>query len=239
MNHDVIFVGWGGNKLADSLYEQTGIPTVCIGRMDGHFDYDLYQIGGKVIGKEDRATELTNYLKETLSVITNVTNNISENDKKSIYFWIVPAIGSPPRSNGIYDAFEYSGVINVASTTDRQALYETSNEQIAAWDPEYIFLQARKSNADVNYHTLETLEKDPSLKNVQAVINNNVYNLRGPVSDWDTAIQLTEAMYIAKILYSDLFKDLNVEKYGNEIFKKFYGVEGLYTEMMNFHGLFN
>lgn len=238
LNPDVILVGWGGKELADSLYKQTGIPTVCIGRMDGHFDYDLYEIVGKVIGKENKAAELTSYLKETLKVVTNVTNNIPENEKKSIYFWIYPVIGNAPRSNGIYDAFEYAGAINVASTDQGIALYETSNEQIAAWDPEYIFLQSYKADLE-GYHTMDTLKKDPVLKNMQAVKNNKVYNLRGPASDWDTAIEGTEVFYVAKILYPDLFKDLDVEKYGNEIMKKFYGVDGLYTEMREFAGLHN
>ncbi len=235
---DVILVGWGGPDLADSLQNQTGIPAVCIGRMDGNFDYDLYEIVGKVIGKEEKAAELISYLQETLKVITDVTDTIPDEQKKKIYFWIVPKIGNAPRSNGVYQAFEYAGAINVASTEDGMALYETSNEQIAVWNPEYIFLQTYQPSLE-GYHTLETLKEDPIVSSVDAVINEYVYPLRGPISDWDTAIQATEVFYVAKILYPELFADLDVEAYGNEIMKTLYGVDGLYTEMREFVGLYN
>jgi iron complex transport system substrate-binding protein len=39
-------------------------------------------------------------------------------------------------------------------------------------------------------------------------------------------------MHMAKIFYPDKFKDnLDLEKEGNEIFKRFFGEDGLYTEM--------
>jgi len=235
---DVILVGWGGPDLADSLQNQTGIPAVCIGRMDGNFDYDLYEIVGKVIGKEEKAAELISYLQETLKVVTDVTDKIPDEQKKRIYFWIVPKIGNAPRSNGVYQAFEYAGAINVASTEDGMALYETSNEQIAVWNPEYIFLQTYQPDLE-GYHTLETLKEDPIISNVDAVINEHVYPLRGPVSDWDTAVQATEVFYVAKILYPELFADLDVEAYGNDIMKTLYNVDGLYTQMREFVGLRN
>ena len=235
---DVILVGWGGPDLADSLQNQTGIPAVCIGRMDGNFDYDLYEIVGKVIGKEEKAAELTSYLQETLKVVTDVTDKITDEQKKRIYFWIVPKIGNAPRSNGIYDAFEYAGAINVASTEDGMALYETSIEQVAAWNPEYIFLQSYQPNME-GYYSLKTLKEDPILSNIDAVVNENIYGLRGPMSDWDTAIEATEVFYVAKILYPDLFANLDVEAYGNEIMKTFYGADGMYTEMSEYSGLYN
>ena len=234
---DVILVGWGGPDLAKSLQNQTGIPCVCIGRMDGNFDYDLYEIVGKVIGKEEKSAELISYLQETLKVVTDITDTIPAEQKKSIYFWIAPTIGNAPRSNGIYDAFEYAGAINVASTDDGMAMYETSIEQIAAWNPEYIFLQTYQPNLE-GFYSLETLKEEPIISNIDAVVNGNVYRLRGPMSDWDTAIEATEVFYVAKILYPDLFVDLDVESYGNEIMKAFYGADGMYTDMREYSGLY-
>jgi hypothetical protein len=41
---------------------------------------------------------------------------------------------------------------------------------------------------------------------------------------------MTGAMYMAKIFYPDKFKDLDLEKEGNEIFKKFFGEDDLFSE---------
>ncbi len=238
LDPDVILIGWGGEEQAESLLKQTGIPTVCINRMDGHFDYDIYEIMGKVIGKEDKAKELITYAEETISVVTDVTDEIPEEEKKSLYFWIYPTMESSPRSNGIYDAFDYAGAINVASNDEGIALYEMTKEQIAAWDADFIFLQSYIA-AGSGFYTCENIKDDPIMQNTQAVMNGNVYYLRGPISDWDTAIEVTEVLYVAKILYPDMFADLDVEAYGEEIMKTFYGVDGLYAKMSEFVGLYN
>ena len=228
---DVILVGWGGKELADTLQKQTGIKTVCIGRMDGRFDYDLLEIVGKLIGKEERTTELIEFTKEKLEIVSNVTDKIAKEDKKTLYFWIHPVLGNPPRSNGIYDAFEYAGGINVASTDDNQTLYETSKEQIVAWDPDFVFLQSFNKGKTEGYYTAEQLKEDAVLQHISAVRMNNIYKLKGPNADWDIAVELAEVFYVAKILYPELFDDLDVETHCNEIFEKFYGVENLYSEM--------
>jgi len=234
---DVILVGWGGKGLAESLQNQTGIPAVCIGRMDGHFDYDLLEIVGKVVGKEDRAEALIAYTKEKLEVVTQLSKDIPEKDKKSVYFWIYPRLDKAPRSNGVYDAFDYAGVINVASNDEGLKLYETSKEQIALWNPDYIYLQSFDKEQMDGFYTSDLLAEDDVLKHIDAVKNNRVYKLRGPNADWDTAVQLTEVFYTAKIFYPDVFGELDVEAHGNEIFKTFYGVDNLYSEMVEYLGL--
>ena len=64
LNPDVILVGWGGKESAEKIEQQTGIPAVCIGRMDGHLDYDRYRIVGKVIGKEQKSRRNHSVLEE-------------------------------------------------------------------------------------------------------------------------------------------------------------------------------
>jgi iron complex transport system substrate-binding protein len=47
---------------------------------------------------------------------------------------------------------------------------------------------------------------------------------------WDHPRVFTEMMYMAKRCHPDKFEDLDVEKEGNEIFERFYGLDGLWTE---------
>lgn len=68
------------------------------------------------------------------------------------------------------------------------------------------------------------------IKNNQ-IVKGNAYKLKGELSGWDMATEATEVLYVAKILYPEKFKDLDIEKESNEILKKFYGLEGLYTDM--------
>ncbi len=242
LNPDVIFIGWGGKESAEKIEQQTGVPAICIGRMDGHFDYDRYRLVGKVIGKEQKAEETIAYLKRKIAMVTGITDKIPDNEKKRVFFWIVPRVDADLRSNGMYDAINYGGGINVASTEKGIGLYETSKEQVVAWNPDVIFAQSshkkdkRESYAD--YLTIEQICDDSLLQHTNAIQNRNVYYLRGPRSDWDTAIEAAEVFYIAKLLYPEKFKEMDVIKEGNEIFRKLYGVENLYTEMSENVGLY-
>ena len=241
LHPDVIIVGWGGKESAEKIEQQTGIPAVCIGRMDGHFDYDRYRIVGKIIGKENKAEEVIAYLKNKIGMVSDVTNTIPENEKKRVFFWIVPRADADLRSNGIYDAIDYAGGINVASTEKGIGLYETSKEQVVAWNPDVILVQSsHKENMQesyADYLTIEQICNDPVLGATNAVKNKQVYCLRGPRSDWDTAVEASEVFYIAKLLYPERFKKVDVEREGNEIFKELYGVENLYSDMSKNVGL--
>jgi iron complex transport system substrate-binding protein len=241
LDPDILLVGWGGKESAEKIGQQTGIPAVCIGRMDGHFDYDRYRIMGKLIGKEEKSEEIITYLKNKTTEITHVTDAIPDNKKKRVFFWIVPRAEAALRSNGIYDAIDYAGGINVASTKNGMGLYETSKEQVVAWNPDFIFLQSSHKNkvqeSGYNYLTIEQVCNDPVLAATNAVINRQVYYLRGPRSDWDTAVEATEVLYMAKLLYPEKFKTLDVINQGNEIFMVLYGVENLYADMSKNVGL--
>ena len=242
LNPDVILVGWSGKEAAEKLQQQTGVPTVCIGRMDGHFDYERYRIVGKIIGKEEKAEEIITYIQRQVKTITDVVENIPEEKRKRVFFWIVPRANTTLRTNGIYDAIDYAGGINVASTERGIGLYETTKEQVVAWDPDVIFLQSSHkkgvSESYDTYLTIEEVKQDPILSSITAVQNNQVYYLRGPRSDWDTAVEATEVFYMAKLFYPEMFEHVDVEKEGNAIFKALYRVEGLYTDMSENVGLY-
>ena len=176
-------------------------------------------------------------MKSKISKITNVTNTIPANERKRVFFWIVPRADADLRSNGIYDAIDYAGGINVASTEKGLGLYETSKEQLVAWNPDVIFAQSshkkdvRESDAD-DYLTIEKICKDPVLGATNAVHNRDVYYLRGPRSDWDTAVEACGKSFILQsFCILKKFKDLDVVKEGDKIFRELYGVENLYSEM--------
>ena len=105
-------------------------------------------------------------------------------------------------------------------------------EQIIAWNPDYIFI----SNSDAGNNTgLNFIKSSPELSSINAIKNGNVYNCfyphcRGTPADRN----LLNMMYMAKMLHPKEFKDLDLEKEGNEIFKAFLGVDGVFTEYADY-----
>jgi len=94
------------------------------------------------------------------------------------------------------------------------------------------------------YKTDQTLTKDvvmtdPALSIVSAVNDSKVYYIRGSSNGMDPAISISDSMRMAKLLYPEPFESLDVETEGDAIYKEFYGVDGLYTDMLDDFGVFN
>ena len=105
-----------------------------------------------------------------------------------------------------------------------------SKEQIIAWNPDIILIHGVSPPHSI---TIETVLADPDLQTVNAVKNRNVNYTKGYMIGWDPATGLTECLYMAKLFHPDEFEDLDEEEEGNEILETFYGVEDLYTDMLD------
>ena len=90
-NPDVIFATLLTVESADKLQEQTGIPLIVINYGDDFGDlkmsslYDSLEILGDVLGKQDRAEELINYLNNLINDLDDRTKDISDGNKDWTY----------------------------------------------------------------------------------------------------------------------------------------------------------
>jgi len=226
---DVILMYRTKGELADTLQKKTGIPVVCIGD-GGNFSFKSLRILGKILGKEERAEELINYANKKIEKIESVTSQIPENERQKVLLLFWPFRGL--RTTPYYAPLEVAGGINVAAGKTPQKSFglEITKEQIVEWNPDVIFIHAGSKKP---WLKVEDILNDPILKSTKAVKNKRVYYTKGYMIGWDPATGLCEAYYMAKLLYPDKFKDLDVEKECNEILKEFYGYDGMYDELLN------
>ncbi len=233
---DLILVMPNQKEQANTLSKQLDIPVICVGG-NGTFNPEMFDIVGKAVGKEDRAKELIEFTNKKIEEVRNITNTILEEDKKSI-FYLVRTLGDPV-TIGHYEGFEIAGAINVAGQDESTPYdkYATTKEQIVQWNPDIILKQTPTTKDLEGYHTMETIKNDHIFKTINAVKNNQIYSVKGQMRGYDIANELAEIFYVAKLLYPNEFEELDVEKEGNEILKKFYDVDGMYTKMSNAIGL--
>ena len=73
---------------------------------------------------------------------------------------------------------------------------------------------------------------DPDLQTVNAVKNGCVYYTLGAyyLVGADPPRVITETLIQAKLFYPDKFEELDIDEEGDELFERFYGVDGLWTE---------
>ena len=228
---DVIFGYSKRLQWCNPIQEKTGIPVVGIYIDPNHASgcFETFRLAGKVIGKEERAEELISFHEEKFAELTEVTSQIPENENPKVHlaFW-----SKLTRSPGSYYPVDLAGGINVISSDSSVTV---SKEQVIDWNPDFILIHG---GSKTHRLSIEDILLDPDLQTVNAVKNKTVYYTKGHFIGWDSATGLTEAFYMAKLFHPDKFEDLDMEEKGNEILKKIYGADGLYTWMLETSDLY-
>ena len=242
LNPDLIFCG--SLKDAEAFEEKIGCPIVVLGGSGWNFDDDGYftsiSVAGQALDAEDKSDELIAFVKSKVDMIKSVTDDLKPEDKPKVYYaprgaskgFYDPKEGRDfTRTEVEYDPLEIAGGINVASEVNGTSV-NVALEQIIAWNPDYILI----ANGDAgNNSALEFIKNCPELASIDAIKNGRVYSSFSPYCRGSPPDRnLVNMMYMAKLLHPDLFESLDLEKEGNEIFKAFLGVDGVFTEYADY-----
>lgn len=219
MNPDVV-VMWAGQKDDIKTLEDKGVKV--IGIQVDNFDqvYTKMDILGKISGKEKRAAEIIDYTKKELENINNKLKSIDEAKKPSALFVWGPSKLDIAGSNSTGDSIiKMSGAKNSASDVKEEHIVGKM-EQVVNWNPDSIIMWNIKDLNPEDYF------KDSQWSNIKAVKNKKVVELPHPFyCDLWTVKYVYSVNSIAKTLYPDLFKDIDLEKVKTDMLKKLYNVD--------------
>ncbi len=223
---DVIVMSKSASVDADDLQSKTGTPVVVIPGSDTTLDQDCFdtiRILGQLFGKENRATELTNYLYGLQKDLDDRTKDIPDIAKPTVYVGGVSFRGHHgfEGTEAGYGPFALIYAQNLADTTGQKGAFNIDLEQVLAWDPEIIF---------VDYNGLALIKEDyaknPEFYNsLTAVQQGKVYaqiSFRSNASNLETA--LADAYYAACVMYPEQFRDVEPIAKAEEIFTMLLGV---------------
>ena len=227
---DVIIAGRITN--VNFLQEKIDIPIVT-GRYQGYHGgagfYEIIDQIGRVLGDEEEAEDLISYMKEKIAEVTDVTSEIPASEKPRVYY--AARGGGRLTTTGYYDAIDLAGGINVAKDCPRFDTcreFTVLKEQIIAWNPDIILLKSHTSEPPATQWATIILE-DPDLQSVNAVKNGSVYYCGATAKGYPVQRYIPETMYFAKRFHPDKFEDMDLDKEGNEIMRRFFKADGLYT----------
>lgn len=237
---DIIFAAYT-EDLADDLQNKTGIPVVVITYDEGMFDEKLYQsmeLIGKILHKEERCTEVVDALKGWQKDLAERTADIKDTEKPSVFTGACSFKGG----HGIegtytnFPPFTAIGALNVADElSDKTGGVVVDLEQIAVWDPDYIFLdpnnmQLVNDDYAVNagfYDSLSAVREG----RVYAQVAYNWYT-----TNVETAV--IDAYYAGKVIFPEQFDDIDIETKANEVYTTLLGEEAsAYYKDMTENGL--
>ena len=225
--------------IVKSIEEQTGLPVVAVaqGTLFGEDYEQALRIFGDVCGVSDRAEEVISYINGCLDELESLTKDVP-NENKPLVLGAGATFRGGHGIDGVYVDYPVFTAIkanDAAVGLDKQSFdtgVEVDKEQILAWDPDYIFIDAGNIGL-VN----EQYASDPGFfDQLKAVKEGHVYQWPNSTCNYtNVEIPLVGAYYAGSILYPEQFANINFEEKAEEIFKFFLGGEG-YLQVLSDNG---
>lgn len=232
-NPDVIF-SVSKKEIAeyDKIQAQTKVPVIALDQgKDFIFDEKMYnslEIIGKVMGKEERSKEVIDYMRGLKKDLEERAGKVKE--VKTAYagglVWNGPHGIEGTREN--YALFNINKVKNVVTGLNKNGHVDIDKEKILEWNPEYIILDVESMpliQDDYNKN------KD-FYKSIRAFKEGKVFG-QLPFAKYNVNIDtaMLDAYFIGKTIYPENFKDIDLEKKGDEIYEKLLGKK-LYSRVV-------
>jgi len=229
---DIIFISPTELQMVDSLQGKVQRPVVALASM-GSFDKLLEEIKlvGRILGREERAAELVNDFLSRIEAVRKSVSSIPPGKKPRVYmsFW-----GSLTRTPVTYEPVDTAGGINCAAGILPAYLGTIATivqlEQIVTWQPDVFLVQGNYPPRERPV-TVEDVLLDKRFGSLPAVRNKKVFYTFGYWYWWDPAEVLVETLYLARLFYPEVAAPVSLETEGNEIFKKYYGIEGGFSSL--------
>jgi len=185
-----------------------------------------FKMLGKVFGNPTRAEELIRYYRLEKEFVTNRTQTLT--DRPNILFIYhstrdgVTAFNTPPKTWIQSRMVEMAGGNPVWTGRHPGGGWNKINlEQIAAWNPDQIYVVAYKENINV---VINSMKDSPQWQELKAVKENKLkafpvdfYSWDQPDSRWILGLK-----WLAKQIHPELFTDLNIENMTRNFFKDLY-----------------
>ncbi len=215
----VVFATAASNPEDVEIFTNAGVPVVGVRGETLEESFEAVRLMARVLNCEENGKA---YIDACNALIAMVRKRLENREGP-----LVKVLFAGPMS--IYSAatgsmlqttiLKLSGAVNVAK--DLKGFWaDISPEQVAAWNPEVVFLGS----------SLETYGKDQiygnsHFKTVSAIQNKRVYTFPSNVGWWDYPAPhcVLGVVWSAKTLYPDLFSDVDMMAVANEFYQQFTG----------------
>lgn len=227
---DIIVSEYEDTDKAEALQQQVGVPVITLRTgVDGVFSEDFsgsITLLGQVFGKETRASELLAFVSTETADIQARTADIAEDSKPAVYICGLGNWGTTDHlmTSQSYAAFRVANIRNVATDLGKDGVQPIEAEKFAALG-DSMDIMILDAAAVKNIAPL--YREDPHLfDGCKAWENGQVY-LEMAYNAYYTnhEIALANAWYAAKVVYPDLFADVDMTAKTNEITRMFLGQE--------------
>ena len=237
-NPDIVISEYEDVQKEDALQEQLGVPVITLrsganGVSDDAFK-DSLKLLGTIFGKEARAEEIASFIDKETAEIKSRTAAFADEAKPSVY---ICGLGNWGTTNHLmtaqnYISFDVANVKNAVKGLSAKGIQAIEKEQFVATgvDMDIIIMDAA---AVKNIKPLYA--EDPTMFDSCKAWNDGEVYLQMAYNAYYTnyEIALANTWFIAKTVYPELFKDIDMTDKTDEITKVFLG-SGLAEKIFSF-----
>lgn len=210
---------------ADNLQDKTGITFVCLDQPETVFDdkyYENLELLGEVLNKEDRATEVVDYIKGIQTDLSDRSSSSENAGDVTAY-----AAGISYRGGHGFDGTEANfqpfvacDITNIADGHGSDGPFTIDLETVSSAQPDYIFVES--SNLSL---VKESYDSNPAyFSALNAVENGNTYSLISyRFYSTNVELALANCYQVGATVYPDTFSDVDPTEKLDEISEFFLG----------------
>lgn len=171
-----------------------------------------------------RAQKYRAYFNKKLDRIRSVTDTLDESERPSVYYAGIDILTTYGKYSDIREVIEAAGGRCVTADLDAGNHTQINFEQLAAWDPEYVFIDHGGMNDRSTVEQIkDSTERNSRYKAIKAVKNGNIYLTPSGVFYWDMGLQkILLVMDMAKTLHPEKFADLDMNAEVREFYSTFF-----------------
>jgi iron complex transport system substrate-binding protein len=174
----------------------------------------------------EMAKKYNAYFDTKMKMVTDITAQIPENERPTVYFAIRSLFDTAGRQSLIPELVQKAGGNLVTRGLDIGYGKTINVEQLLAWNPQFIFFDHIGGRAQGSMPPREMMAQiahDDIVQQLIAAKNNNIFFAPIGAFFWDTGLQIPlELMWMAKILHPDKFVNLDLNKEIKEFYATFF-----------------
>lgn len=233
VNPQLIFAANMGRGVADGLQKKLGIPVVILSYGGlATFDeivFDSLRLAGKILLAEQRAEQIVAYIQNIRQELLAKTKEVTPASKTRVYIGGIGYRGTQgiESTDASYFPLEWVRAHNLAQEGGKKGHLFVEKEKILSWNPDLIFIDGGGWQ-----NIQQDFQKKPEFyRHLQAFQNKKIF-LLFPYNWYATNIDtaLADAFAAGKILYPELYADLDLQKKAAEIYSFLLG-KSVYHQM--------
>lgn len=227
-NPDIVISEYEDVDKENALQEQLGVPVITLksgsaGVFDESFAKSM-ELLGTIFDKDEKASDLNAFVAEQKEEISKRTSGVADADKKSVY---ICGLGNWGTTNHLmtspnFISFEVANIKNVVTGLSNKGIQKIEEEKfidLADKMDIMFFDTAAVKNIKPLY------KENPDMFNLCKAWKNGEVYLEMAYNAYYTnyEIALINTWYIAKTVYPDQFKDIDIDAKTDEVTEKFLG----------------